>query len=245
MYKVFRSGVIPGKYSSCSLLPKSCLQFQNGHDEHSTEIKWKVRDFSVSSTVQNYYDDLGLTPKATRAQVKAAYYRLSKKYHPDVNSDPGAKVKFARISEAYEILGNVQKRRMYDGAPRAGSGLHTATRASRGGTTTTYSAEYREFARRAGGFKAREEAPMGGKTTHFDFDAFYREHYGTVLKERKRSKQVEEQTQRRQEETAKHFKNMLKLYFSVMTFFLVVRLFDRNFKRQESTQETGSNLRRK
>jgi len=51
----------------------------------------------------SYYDMMELTPKATQKQIKAAYYRLSKKFHPDVNDEPDAKEKFAMLAEAYEV----------------------------------------------------------------------------------------------------------------------------------------------
>lgn len=63
----------------------------------------------------NHYDVLGLSPKSTQADIKAAYYRLSKIYHPDKNegSDEAAQ-KFRSIAEAYEVLGNFRLRRLYD-----------------------------------------------------------------------------------------------------------------------------------
>ncbi|XP_066983348.1 uncharacterized protein [Macrobrachium rosenbergii] len=63
---------------------------------------------------RNYYDTLGITPKATHAQVKNAYYDLSKRYHPDQYKGNDGSLKFREITEAYEVLGNFQKRRMYD-----------------------------------------------------------------------------------------------------------------------------------
>lgn len=57
------------------------------------------------------YDDLGVVPSATAAQINAAYRRLSKTYHPDAGGDPDA---FARISHAAEILRDPEKRVRYD-----------------------------------------------------------------------------------------------------------------------------------
>ena len=50
-----------------------------------------------------FYDVLGLTPKATSEQIKATYFKLSKIYHPDVCKDPGGVEKFVLISKAYEV----------------------------------------------------------------------------------------------------------------------------------------------
>ena len=61
-----------------------------------------------------HYDALGITPKATQGEVKAAYYRMSKMYHPDRNSNIDAPQKFRNVTAAYEVLGDVRLRRLYD-----------------------------------------------------------------------------------------------------------------------------------
>jgi len=54
-------------------------------------------------------------PKNTPlSDIKKAYYKLAKQYHPDSNPSPQAKVKFEEISEAYEILADENKRKLYD-----------------------------------------------------------------------------------------------------------------------------------
>lgn len=64
---------------------------------------------------KSHYDVLGITPKSTQADVKAAYYDLSKTYHPDRNDGCSeASQKFRDITAAYEILGNYKLRRLYD-----------------------------------------------------------------------------------------------------------------------------------
>ncbi|XP_046919986.2 uncharacterized protein LOC124500014 [Dermatophagoides farinae] len=60
------------------------------------------------------YDVLGITPNATAAEIKNAYYEKSKKYHPDVNKEPGSDLKFQEISSAYETLSNENSRSDYD-----------------------------------------------------------------------------------------------------------------------------------
>merc|ERR1712080_267167 len=64
---------------------------------------------------KGYYDILNVEMSASQEDIKSAYYSLSKLYHPDRNQgDKGSEVKFKAISEAYEALGNVQKRQAYD-----------------------------------------------------------------------------------------------------------------------------------
>jgi curved DNA-binding protein len=62
----------------------------------------------------NYYDILGVDKSATDEQIKNAYRQAAKKYHPDINKDPGADAKFKEISEAYEAIKDSDKRRQYD-----------------------------------------------------------------------------------------------------------------------------------
>lgn len=63
---------------------------------------------------KNYYDILGVGKDASPEDIKSAYRRLAKKYHPDVNKDPGAQDKFKEINEAYECLSDPQKKSNYD-----------------------------------------------------------------------------------------------------------------------------------
>ncbi|MDR0847103.1 MAG: molecular chaperone DnaJ [Lactobacillales bacterium] len=63
---------------------------------------------------QDFYDLLGVSRGASDAEIKKAYRKLSKQYHPDINKDAGAEDKFKEISEAYEVLSDEQKRAAYD-----------------------------------------------------------------------------------------------------------------------------------
>ena len=65
---------------------------------------------------RDYYEVLGVSKTATDEELKKAYRRLAKKYHPDANPDnkEEAEKKFKELNEAYEVLSDAQKRRMYD-----------------------------------------------------------------------------------------------------------------------------------
>lgn len=63
---------------------------------------------------KDYYETLGVSKNATDAEIKSAFRKLAKKYHPDVNKEAGAAEKFKEVSEAYGVLSDPQKRKTYD-----------------------------------------------------------------------------------------------------------------------------------
>ncbi len=63
---------------------------------------------------KDYYAVLGVEPSAGDAEIKTAYRRLARKYHPDVSKEPGAEEQFKAVNEAYEALRDPQKRAAYD-----------------------------------------------------------------------------------------------------------------------------------
>lgn len=63
---------------------------------------------------RDYYEVLGLQKGASQDEIKRAYRTLAKKYHPDINKEPGAEEKFKEINEAYDTLSDEQKKARYD-----------------------------------------------------------------------------------------------------------------------------------
>lgn len=64
---------------------------------------------------RDHYGVLGVPPTATHAQIKAAFRRLAREHHPDVNAtDPEANRRFRRVARAWEVLGDARRRKAYD-----------------------------------------------------------------------------------------------------------------------------------
>src|ERR1700757_5300622 len=69
----------------------------------------------ATSTKQDYYELLGVSRKAPQKEIRQAYRKLARKYHPDLNpGDKAAEEKFKQVQEAYDVLSDAKKRQIYD-----------------------------------------------------------------------------------------------------------------------------------
>src|SRR6266446_7556341 len=88
----------------------------------------------AATTKQDYYELLGVSRKAPQKEIRKAYRKLARKYHPDLNpGDKASEEKFKQVQEAYDVLSDAKKRQVYDqygfysdnippGGPGAGQG---------------------------------------------------------------------------------------------------------------------------
>ncbi len=76
----------------------------------------------MATNKRDYYEVLGIARTSTDDEIKKAFRRLAKQYHPDANKEQGAEARFIEINEAYEVLSDAQKRAAYDRYGHAGLG---------------------------------------------------------------------------------------------------------------------------
>jgi molecular chaperone DnaJ len=158
----------------------------------------------ATTTKQDYYELLGVPRKASVKEIRAAYRKLARKYHPDLNpGDKSAEEKFKQIQEAYEVLSDTKKRQMYDqfGFNTPGQGVPPPPGGGRGvnaedihfdfggfdfggapGGGTSFRDLFSQFFRGAGAARA-EEGPEPGSDLEYQIDITFAEAMrGTIKK---------------------------------------------------------------
>lgn len=102
---------------------------------------------------KDFYQVLGVARGASDDEIKKAYRRLAKQYHPDVNKDKGAEEKFKEISEAYNVLSDPEKKKQYDMFGAAGAGYGPFPGGGGGGQGPGgFRWEFRQGPQSSGGF---------------------------------------------------------------------------------------------
>jgi len=113
----------------------------------------------ATTTKKDYYEILGVKKSASADDIRKAFRKLARKYHPDVNpGDKSAEEKFKSISEANEVLGDPKKRKIYDQVGFYSDNIDPATAEA-----------YARAGQSAGGFPG---AGQSGQGVHFDFGGF-------------------------------------------------------------------------
>ncbi|XP_010778868.1 dnaJ homolog subfamily C member 4-like [Notothenia coriiceps] len=195
-----------------------------GHPSHVVFIRAYsgngARSEPLYKTKTEYYEILEVSPTASHAQIKTAYYKQSFLYHPDRNAgSEHATVRFSEISEAYTVLGNKALRKKYDRGLLGPSDLLT----TRPSGKDTGSSEKQH----AG---SRLRSLVGLRETAFDFDRFIKSHYSEQLQRERNSKIRREEIRRKQEETFREKKlntaNELGIMMMVITgAFLLISVY--------------------
>jgi curved DNA-binding protein len=121
---------------------------------------------------RDYYKILGVERTATADQIKTAYRRLARKYHPDVSKEPNAEARFKEMQEAYEVLRDPEKRTAYD---QLGSEWKSGQQFR---PPPDWGSGF-EFSGRPGGARGGHRgASASGGATHEDFSDFFSSLFG-------------------------------------------------------------------
>ncbi len=121
---------------------------------------------------RNLYDVLGVGKTASEAEIKSAYRKLARKYHPDLNKDDKtAADKFKEVSNAYDIIGNAEKRKKYDNNEIDEEGKPTGFGAGFGGAGSGFNGYQSYGGNPFNGFSNR--GFNGGTQGGFDFSSIF------------------------------------------------------------------------
>jgi molecular chaperone DnaJ len=129
---------------------------------------------------RDYYDILGVSRDADKEEIKRAYRRLARKYHPDVNKDDGAEERFKEINRAYEVLSEPETRARYDRFGEAGVGSGVGAGgfqdfSDMGGFADIFESFFSGFGGAAGQTTRRRSGPMRGEDLRLDLKLDFRE----------------------------------------------------------------------
>jgi molecular chaperone DnaJ len=134
---------------------------------------------------RDYYEILGVSNNADKEEIKRAYRRLARKYHPDVNKEPGAEERFKEINRAYEVLSEPEIRNRYDrfgeaGVSGASQGIPDMGDFGFGDILETF---FGGFGGGMGGQPQRKRGPTRGEDLRLDLKLEFREAVFGIEKE--------------------------------------------------------------
>src|SRR5437899_2011461 len=120
----------------------------------------------ATTTKKDYYETLGVKKSASTEDIRKAFRKLARKYHPDVNpGDKSAEEKFKSLSEANEVLSDPKKRKIYDQVGFYSDNIDPAT-------AEAYARAGAGAGGFSGGFPGAGQGQAGGQGVHFDFGGF-------------------------------------------------------------------------
>ena len=131
---------------------------------------------------RDYYEVLGVSRSATKSDIKKAYHRMARRYHPDVSKEDGADEKFKEVTEAYEVLSDEQTRAAYDRFGHAGVRGNGAS-AYGSAVNVTVQEIFEEFFGGFGGTRRRRNGPRRGADLRYDLNLSFEESVFGVEKE--------------------------------------------------------------
>ncbi|NMF60012.1 molecular chaperone DnaJ [Pseudanabaena yagii] len=126
---------------------------------------------------RDYYEILGVDRNTDKEEIKRAYRRLARKYHPDVNKEPGADERFKEINRAYEVLSEPETRARYDRFGEAGvsGGGGAPDMGDMGGFADIFESFFSGFSNTGQQQARRRSGPTRGEDLRFDLKLEFRE----------------------------------------------------------------------
>ncbi|XP_011871438.1 PREDICTED: dnaJ homolog subfamily C member 30 [Vollenhovia emeryi] len=185
---------------------------------HCTKSTQLVRLYSTRQGAKsNHYDTLNITPHATQTEVKSAYYKLTLQYHPDKNKSEYAKKKFQAISEAYEVLGSHEQRKIYDRTML----LHRQPSVS--ATAEQPVSRY-------------SDKVYSGSSKIYNFDAWTQAHYGKQIRDRRKRRDLYEHAKNLEENWSHSNSNK---YTEIAIFLLTLTMIAMIFREKPDTPRSA------
>ncbi len=127
---------------------------------------------------RDYYEIIGVSRNADKEEIKRAYRRLARKFHPDVNKEPGAEERFKEINRAYEVLSEPETKARYDRFGEAGvsgPGAGFPDMGDMGGFADIFESFFSGFAGGMGQTSRRRGGPARGDDLRLDLKLEFRE----------------------------------------------------------------------